>query len=198
MSFYYVQIAPFGYGSETPTVLAEFWEQQSAALAIPHTGMAVIYDVGDMKDIHPKNKQEVGRRLALLALAKTYGQSALVCSGPTFKALAIEGNKLRMTFDNVGGGLASRDGKTAELVEVIDADAGGWVKADAEISGANVLVSAPGVNKPVAVRFGWHKFAEPNLMNKEGLPACNSVRQPADARPTSAPRDRSEGLHARL
>ncbi|MEI7730111.1 MAG: sialate O-acetylesterase [Verrucomicrobiota bacterium] len=169
--FFYVQIAPFIYGSENPAVLAEFWEQQANALAIPNTGMAVIHDVGDLKDIHPKNKQEVGRRLALLALAKTYGQANLVCSGPTFKAMAIEGNQIRVTFDNVGGGLAARDGKPLNWFEVIDADEGGFVKAQAEISGSSVLVSAPEVKKPVSVRFGWHKLAEPNLMNKEGLPA---------------------------
>lgn len=171
MPFYYVQIAPFVYGNETPTILPEFWEQQSAALAIPNTGMAVIYDVGDTKDIHPKNKQEVGRRLALLALAKTYGKTGVVCSGPTFKSMAIEGDKLRITFDNVGSGLASRDGKPLTWFELIDGEQGGFVKANAEISGSSVLVSAPGVTKPVAVRFGWNKIAEPNLMNKEGLPA---------------------------
>jgi len=171
MPFYYVQIAPFLYGNESPNILPEFWEQQYNALAIPHTGMAVIYDVGDTKDIHPRNKQEVGRRLALLALAKTYGKTGLVCSGPTFKDFSIEGDKIRVRFDNIGTGLASRDGKPLTWFEIIDAEQGGWVKANAEISGPSVVLSAPGVTKPVAVRFGWHKLAEPNLMNKEGLPA---------------------------
>ncbi|MCX7047101.1 MAG: 9-O-acetylesterase, partial [Candidatus Sumerlaeota bacterium] len=172
LTFLYVQIAPYLYGSEASWIVPEFWEQQTAALAIPNTGMVVTTDIGDVKDIHPKNKQEVGRRLALLALAKTYGKKDIVCSGPSYKSLVIEGNKIRLTFDNVGGGLAARGGKPLDWFEVIDADEGGFVKAQAEISGANsVVVSAPEVKKPVAVRFAWSKIAEPALMNKEGLPA---------------------------
>ena len=168
--FYFVQIAPFTYGFN-PEVIGEFWEAQTAAQAIPNTGMAVITDIGNLKDIHPKNKQEVGRRLALWALAKTYGQEKLEYSGPTFKAMTIEGDKLRVTFDHVGGGLASRDGQPLSWFEVIDADDGGFVKADARIDGAAVVLSAPEVKHPVAMRFAWGMLAEPNLMNAEGLPA---------------------------
>jgi len=171
LPFYYVQIAPYLYGNENPRILTEFWEAQAAALAIPNTGMAVIHDVGDLNDIHPKNKQEVGRRLALLALAKTYGKTDLVCSGPAYKSLATEGSKLRVTFDNVGGGLTARDGKPLDWFEIIDADEGGFVKAQAEVDGPSLLLSAPEVKRPVAVRFAWDKTAAPNLMNKEGLPA---------------------------
>jgi len=119
LPFYYVQIAPYVYGSENPAVLAEFWEAQSAALEIPNTGMVVPSDIGNYKDIHPKNKQEVGRRLALLALKNVYGQSDLVCSGPTFKDMVLEGDKIRVRFDNIGVGLASRDGKPLNWFEVI-------------------------------------------------------------------------------
>ena len=152
-------------------MIGEFWEAQAAAQAVPNTGMAVITDIGDLKDIHPTNKQEVGRRLALWALAKTYGQDKLVYSGPVFKAMTIEGDKLRLTFDQVGGGLASRDGKPLNWFEVIDADEGGFVQADAQIDGSTVVLSAPGVKHPVAMRFAWSMLAEPNLMNAEGLPA---------------------------
>jgi len=169
--FYFVQIAPYGYVGN-PETMGEFWEGQTAAAhTIPNCGMAVINDIGDLKDIHPKNKQEVGRRLALLALAGTYGQKNLVSSGPTYKSMTVEGDKLRLAFDNVGGGLASRDGKPLDWFEVIDADEGGFVKADAVIDGASVVLSAPGVKHPVAMRFSWSKVAEPNLMNIEGLPA---------------------------
>ena len=168
--FYFVQIAPWTYGCN-PEVIGEFWEAQTAAQAVPNTGMAVINDIGDLKDIHPANKQEVGRRLALWALAKTYGQEKLVYSGPTFKAMTIEGDKLRLTFDHVGGGLASRDGKPLSWFEVIDADEGGFVKADARIDGSTIVLSAPDVKHPVAMRFAWSMLAEPNLMNAEGLPA---------------------------
>ena len=168
--FYFVQIAPYTYGFNAE-VIGEFWEAQAAAQAVPNTGMAVISDIGDLKDIHPKNKQEVGRRLALWALAKTYGQENIIYSGPAFKAMTIEGDKLRLSFDQIGGGLASRDGKPLSWFEVIDADEGGFVKADAQINGSTVVLSAPSVKHPVAMRFAWSMLAEPNLMNAEGLPA---------------------------
>ncbi|MBI5821999.1 MAG: 9-O-acetylesterase [Verrucomicrobia bacterium] len=170
LPFYYVQIAPFPYGNENPAVLAEFWEAQAAALEIPNTGMVVISDVGDYKDIHPKNKQEVGRRLALLALKNLYGQNDLICSGPTFKAMVIEGDKIRVRFDNIGGGLASRDGKPLNWFEIIGKETD-WTKAAAAIEGDSVVLSSAKVTAPVAMRFAWNKSAEPNLMNKEGLPA---------------------------
>ncbi|MBN1851300.1 MAG: 9-O-acetylesterase [Pirellulales bacterium] len=168
--FYFIQIAPFQYGDENPHILAEFWEAQAAALEIPNTGMAVISDVGDLQDIHPKNKQEAGRRLALLALANTYGQVGLVCSGPMFKSMKIEGDKIFILFDHVGSGLASRDQKPLTHFELIGKGTD-FVEAEAVIVGDMVLVSSLQVKQPMAVRFAWHKLAVPNLMNKEGLPA---------------------------
>jgi sialate O-acetylesterase len=168
--FYFVQIAPYNYGGK-PEMEAELWEAQAAAAqSIPNTGMAVINDIGNLADIHPKDKQDVGHRLALLALAKTYGQDNLVYSGPTFKSMVMEGDKLRVNFDHVGGGLTSRDGKPLDWFEIIDADEGGFVKADARIDGSSVLLSAAGVPHPVAMRYAWSMLAEPNLMNSEGLP----------------------------
>ncbi len=168
--FYYVQIAPFEYGDERATVLPVFWEAQAKALDIPHTGMAVIHDVGDLKDIHPRNKQDVGKRLALIALAKTYGQSSVVYSGPTYKSFTVEGDKLRVQFDNVGGGLVSRDGKPLTWFEIIGEETD-FVPATADIDGDSVVLWSPEVKKPVALRFAWHKLAEPNLANQAGLPA---------------------------
>ncbi|MBI4721202.1 MAG: 9-O-acetylesterase [Chitinivibrionia bacterium] len=170
LQYFFVQIAPFYYGEENPNVVAEFWEAQAAVVpAVPDTGMIVTTDISDLKDIHPKNKKEVGRRLSLLALAKTYGKD-VVCVGPSFKSMSVEGAKVRLTMDGVGGGLASRDGKPLDWFEMIDQDEGGFVKADAAIDGASIVLSAPSVKKPAAVRFAWSKIAEPNLMNKEGLP----------------------------
>ena len=169
--FYYVQIAPYVYGSEPSGVLPAFWEAQAAALSIPKTGMVIPSDIGNTKDIHPRNKQEVGRRLALLALANDYRRTELVCSGPAFKTMAIEGSKLRIRFDSVGTGLASRDGKPLTWFEIIGKETD-FVKANAVIDGLDsVVLSAPDVKAPAAMRFAWHKTAEPNLMNKEGLPA---------------------------
>jgi sialate O-acetylesterase len=168
--FYFVQIAPFNYGGN-PETEAELWEAQAAAQSIPNTGMAVVNDIGNLKDIHPKDKQDVGHRLALLALAKTYGRDNLVCSGPTFRSMELEEQKLRITFDNAGGGLTSRDGKPLDWFEIIDADEGGFVKAGAQIDGSSVVLSAPDVKHPIAVRFAWSMLAGPNLMNAEGLPA---------------------------
>lgn len=168
LAFYYVQIAPYTYGMSGERI-GEFWEAQARAQEVPDTGMVVINDIGDLKDIHPVNKQDVGRRLAAWALAKQYGKS-VVYSGPTFKSMKTEGNILRVTFDNTAGGLKARDNKRLTWFEVIDADEGGFVKAEARIEGDSVLLSAPGVKKPVAMRFAWHMSAEPNLANGAGLP----------------------------
>jgi sialate O-acetylesterase len=169
--FYYVQIAPYNYGDANPATLAEFWEAQAAAEAVPNTGMIVVNDIGNLHDIHPTNKQEVGRRLAVRALADTYGKTDIVGSSPKLKSMAAEGATLRLTFDHAGTGLSTRDGKPPAWFEIADADEGGFKPAAAVIDGASVLLSAPGVKKPVAVRFAWNALAEPNLMNSNGLPA---------------------------
>ena len=172
IAFFYTQIAPYQYGFEDPTIVARFWQAQAAAAAvIPNSGMAGTMDIAALNDIHPKNKQDVGRRLALLALAKTYAKTGIVYSGPVFESMKIEGGKLRLAFKHTGGGLVSRDGKPVNWFEVIDAEHGGFVKADAVIDRDSVVVSAAQAPHPVAVQFGWSKIAEPNLANKEGLPA---------------------------
>ncbi len=166
LPYYFVQIAPYQYGTENPHVLAEFWEAQAAIPgAVPHTGMAVISDVGNLQDIHPKNKQEVGRRLALLALRDTYGKP-IVAEGPKAKELKLEGKQLRVVFDSA---LATRDNAAPSHFEVIGAGTD-WVKATARIDGDSVVLTADGVDAPQAMRYAWHKLAEPNLMNKDGLP----------------------------
>jgi sialate O-acetylesterase len=169
--FYFVQIAPFNYGGNGER-LPELWEAQAAAAqTIPNTAMAVINDIGNLKDIHPTNKQEVGHRLALLALANTYDRHDVVSSGPVLHAMTIEGDKLRLKFDHTAGGLSSRDGQPLTWFEIIDADEGGFVKADARIEGSAVVLSSPEVKHPVAMRFAWNMLAEPNLVNSAGLPA---------------------------
>lgn len=168
--FLYVQIAPYQYGNESPSILPIFWEAQNKSLDIPNTGQVVIHDIGNLQDIHPKNKQDVGARLAAIALAKTYGREGIVYSGPTFKSLALEGDKLRVTFDHVGSGLVSSDGKPLNWFEIIGEETD-FVPAKAVIDGDSVVLSAPEVKQAAAMRFAWHKLAEPNLANKEGLPA---------------------------
>ena len=167
--FLYVQIAPYHYGTEDPYILPAFWEAQADALAIPQTGMVVTNDIGNVKDIHPKNKQEVGRRLALLALVGTYGRPDVVASGPVVKSMAIEGDTIRLSFDHVGGGLAAKDDQPLSWFEIIGRETD-FEKATATIDGDTLVVSAPNVTEPMAVRFAWHKLAEPNFMNQEGLP----------------------------
>lgn len=171
LAFYYTQIAPWNYGNENPELLPEFWEAQAAAMSIPGTGMIVTTDIGDLVDIHPKKKQEVGRRLALWALAKTYGLSSTVYSGPMVQSMTAEGRTLRIRFDHADGGLASRDGKPLTWFEIADAERGGFVPATVTIDGDSLLLSAPSVARPAAARFAWNKRAEPNLINRAGLPA---------------------------
>jgi sialate O-acetylesterase len=171
LPFYYVQLAPYTYRSpRQPEDLAEIWQAQLSTLAVPHTGMAVTVDIGNVKDIHPTNKQDVGKRLALWALAKTYGMKDLVYSGPLYKSMQVEGNKIRLKFDHTGGGLVSRDGRPLSWFSIAGANKQ-FIEAQAQIDGDTVVVHSDSVATPVAVRFGWHQEAEPNLSNKEGLPA---------------------------
>ena len=167
--FLFVQLAPFKYGA-APTALPEIWEAQTATLSFPNTGMAVVTDIANTADIHPRNKQDVGKRLALWALAKTYGKDDLVYSGPLYESMAIEGGRIRLKFQHVGGGLKSRDGKPLDWFSIAGEDKK-FVPAAATIDGDSIVVESPQVAAPVAVRFGWHQLAEPNLSNQAGLPA---------------------------
>jgi len=172
--FYYVQLAPYHYRNYVPEMLPLFWEQQTKVMEIPNTGMAVINDIGNLKDIHPLNKHDVAHRLALWALAKAYDRKDLIYSGPLYKSMSVEGDKIRIRFDHIGSGLAARDGKPLTAFTIAGADKT-FVEAVAVIEKDSVVVSSPTVKKPTAVRFAWHQDVLPNLMNKEGLPA-NSFR----------------------
>ena len=166
--FLFVQLAPWsGYkDGELPKV----WEAQVESLKIPNTGMAVITDVtGDVNNIHPMDKQTVGARLALWALARTYGHKDLVYSGPFYKNMKVEDDKVILSFE-FSDGLKSRDGQELTEFQIAGTDKN-FVPAKAVIQGTKVVVTAQGVAKPSAVRFGWHKTTNPNLCNGAGLPA---------------------------
>lgn len=172
--FLFVQIAPYKYVKPPMTdpqnLLPQLWEAQTKTLALKNTGMAVTTDITNLDDIHPRNKQDVGKRLALWALAKTYGKAGLVYSGPLYKSMKIEGHQIRIEFEHVGSGLKSRDGKPLSWFTIAAKD-GDFVEATATIDGNTVIVSSDKIAEPAAVRFGWNELAEPNLINAEGLPA---------------------------
>jgi len=171
--FLWVQLANFTAPVQEPGTnngWAVVQEHQRRTLTLPKTGMAVINDIGDAKDIHPRNKLDVGERLARWALADDYGKEVLK-SGPLYQHHEISGDTVKVTFDFVGGGLKSRDGKALQRFEILD-DAGQWHWAQAVIEGESVLVSHPEVKYPAAVRYAWAANPEgANLVNSEGLPA---------------------------
>ena len=169
LPFYFVQLAPYRYEGD-PKRLPGIWEAQLATLAVPNTGMAVTVDIATTSNIHPPNKQDVGKRLALWALAKDYGRTGTVYSGPLYKSMKVEDDRIRISFDHVGKGLVARNAKPLDWFTIAGADKK-FVDATATIDGATVVVHAPSVSTPVAVRFGWHQEAEPNLSNQAGLPA---------------------------
>lgn len=168
--FFFIQIAPYQYGSEDPEILPVFWEAQAEIVkAVPHTGMAIVSDYSTLNNIHPPNKVIPGTRLALLALANTYGKD-VVATGPAFQSLERQGNRLKVAFASAKG-LATRDGKAPDWFEVAGKN-GPFKKAEAKIEGQSVILQSSEVAEPVAVRFAWHKLAEPNLVNGAGLPAA--------------------------
>ncbi len=169
--FIFVQLANFKAVQPEPadSAWAELREAQLKALALPNTGMAVIIDIGEADDIHPKNKQDVGKRLALWALGTTYGKK-IVYSGPLYKSMQVEGSKVILRFDHVDGGLVAKGGGPLKGFAIAGEDKK-FVWAEAEIQGDTVVVSSPQVPKPVAVRYAWADNPICNLYNAEGLPA---------------------------
>jgi sialate O-acetylesterase len=147
---------------------------------IPQTGMVVINDIATLHDIHPPNKQDVGYRLALLALKNDYGKKDLVASSPEFDSLEVLRDQLNVTLKNTGGGLRTRDGEAPTRFEIIGAGSNGLQPATAKIDGDAVILSAENVKTPVAFRFAWHMLAEPNLTGGTGLPvgACRAGELP--------------------
>ena len=144
--------------------------QQAKSLAIPNTGMAVTLDIGDEKDVHPRNKLDVGKRLARLALSGTYGKPG-VSHGPQFRESSIQNNRVILKFDHAGGGLVAKDGALRQFA--IAGNDGKFVWADAVIEGDRVLVSSPSITTPAFVRYAWaDNPAGANLYNSEGLPAA--------------------------
>lgn len=181
--FYFVQIAPFQYGQEDPEILARFWEAQEAVLQVPKTGMVVINDIATLSNIHPPNKQDVGLRLANLALKNDYGKSDVIAESPQFSSLQVLPGKLIVEFKNTGGGLKTSDGKPASHFEIIGPKSDGFQAATATIEGDKVILTSKKVPSPTAFRFAWHKAAEPNLRGGSGLPvgAVRGGKEPSFA-----------------
>jgi sialate O-acetylesterase len=175
MPFYFVQLASFNAGngnSNQGSSWAELREAQSRAALLPNAGMAVTIDIGDPIDIHPRNKQDVGIRLADLALQKTYGIK-IVASGPVYKSMQVQGRQIAIQFINTGKGLTAKPALNSEIAgfEIAGADQH-FYAAKATVAGSTVIVSAGEVTTPVAVRYAWADDASnANLFNKEGFPA---------------------------
>ncbi len=170
--FYIVQLANFTSHPTQPG--DDFWSevreaQQLTAEKLPNSGVAVTIDIGDAQTIHPTNKQEVGRRLSLIALAKTYGMAGIEYSGPVYQSQAIEGSAIRLRFTHADGLVAKGDDKVTGF-QIAGTDHK-WAWADAKIDGNTVLVSAASVPQPLAVRYAWSANPICNLYNSAGLPA---------------------------
>ncbi len=168
--FYYVQIAPYTYGEGSKSQLLR--EQQAKLLdMLPKTGMVVISDlVDDIKDIHPKNKIDVGKRLANLAMAETYGKTVGAYKSPMYKSMKAENGKVKLTFDNAATGFKAKN-KTISGFKIAGDDKN-FVDAKAEVKGNTIVVSSPQVKNPSAVRFGFDNTSMADIFGKEGLPVA--------------------------
>jgi sialate O-acetylesterase len=171
LAFLFVQLANYMKTKPLPSESewAELREAQTLTLSLPNTGMACAIDIGEAGDIHPKNKQEVGRRLALIANKIVYKQNG-IASGPQYKNYRVEGNRIRINFINNGTTLKTKDGKEIIGFSIAGADKK-FYWATATIEGNEIVVSSVEVKKPVAVRYAWADNPECNLINAEGLPA---------------------------
>jgi hypothetical protein len=169
--FYFVQISAYGADSKEPgdSNWALLRESQTMALALANTAMAVSMDIGEATNIHPKNKQPVSNRLALLALKKTYGYKKINCDSPLYKSMKKEGNKIRILFDYAESGLKAHKDEPIKGFAIAGDDKK-FIWANALIDGSTILVWSEQISKPVAVRYGWADWIECNLYNKKDLP----------------------------
>lgn len=171
--FYFVQLSTFdefGGNSQKGSRWAELREAQSETLKLPNTGMAVTTDIGNAKDIHPTNKQDIGLRLAAIAMNNIYGKKQ-VHSGPTYKSQQIKGNQIILTFDHTGSGLSTPNNDELKGFEIAGVDKV-FHSAKAIIKDNKIIVSSEKVKTPVAVRYGWaDDDTNINLYNKEKFPA---------------------------
>jgi sialate O-acetylesterase len=169
--FYFVQIAPFNYGGDS-TLAAALRDAQRRTLDLSaNTGMAVTMDIGEKSNIHPADKQDVGKRLSYWALNKTYNEKNVVVSGPLYKSFEVKDNKIIVSFTNTEGGLTSNN-KPMQDFELEGAD-GVWKPATATIEGDKVTVTSNFIDKPVAVRYAFYSYAAGTLFNGAGLPASS-------------------------
>jgi sialate O-acetylesterase len=169
--FYYIQIAPFDYGTGGLSSAYLREAQLKASTAIPNIGMACIMDLGEKDNIHPADKKTGSERLALLALAKTYGKSGFAFSGPLFREMIVEGAVVKLTFKNAENGLTSF-GKELSCFEVAGANKR-FFPAKALITATGITLMCPSVTEPVAVRYAFRDFIVGDLFNTEGLPASS-------------------------
>lgn len=167
--FAWVQLPGFSAKKNAEGAWPAMRESMLRTLSVPNTGMAITIDIGDPGNIHPKNKQEVGRRLALWALGDVYKQDVPATSGPLFARSMAKGNKLILSFSHADGGLIAKDGELRAF-EISGSD-GKWHPAKAQIRKGRVIVSSPDVIQPVAVRYDWANDPDGNLYNAAGLPA---------------------------
>ena len=167
LPFYYVQIAPFTYGVKDQASLLR--EQQTTVMQVEHTGMVVVSDLtGDTANIHPKDKHDVGYRLANWALAETYHRQGLDYKNPAYQGMEINGDKAIVTIENAPSGLVIKD-KTAKALTIAGEDQVFW-PATARIEGDKLVVSSPAVKKPIAVRYQFSNAGIGNISGKDGLP----------------------------
>ncbi|MDR1283346.1 MAG: sialate O-acetylesterase [Opitutaceae bacterium] len=170
--FYWAQLANFRGSGPDKTEYAFLRGAQTETLALPNTGQAVIIDIGNVTDIHPRNKRDVGRRLALIALKRNYGKTSLVDGGPVFDSAKREGAGYRVSFkpSDIASPLTSPRGVTPAGFELAGADKV-FYPAEAQIDGQTVVVTSSRVTAPVAVRYAWRNAPEAGLFNRDGLPA---------------------------
>jgi sialate O-acetylesterase len=167
--FYFVQIAPYDYGMNSKSQFLR--EAQLQTLSVNNTGMAVTLDIGNPKNIHPSDKVNLGKRLALWALAKTYGKK-IAYSGPIYKSMKAAKGKLVLSFDYANKGLILKE-RNKENNFLIAGEEKVFKKAVVKVDGSRLLLSHPDILKPVAVRYAWSNIDEGTLFNIEGLPASS-------------------------